>query len=87
MNTRLRILVSLLLACTALAEESFKLDMKRAQELYGRDQRGEKLSDEDRAWLKKAKGAVRRQSEPPKPEPWTILLTPLTEFGTGTYKG
>lgn len=79
-------------SCTA-AEEA-PIDWERAQQLHRRASSGEKLSAEDQAYYERAK-AVRSQGQQGKPQggkgavpaPWTQHLTPLTELGTGKYKG
>lgn len=77
----------LVLASRLLADDAgFQFDKRRAEQLYEREKHGESLTAEEHAWLEKAKAEVRRRTEP-RPETWTQHLTPLTELGTGNYKG
>lgn len=65
------------------------IDWQRAQELRRREQRGERLNEQDRAYLERAKQQRRREAQvnqaPPARE--TTGLVPLTEMGNGLYKG
>jgi hypothetical protein len=65
------------------------IDWQRAQELRRREQRGETLNEQDRAYLERAKQQrrqeVRAKQAPPARE--TTGLVPLTEMGENLYKG
>ncbi len=65
------------------------IDWQRAQELRRREQQGEMLNEQDRAYLERAKqqrrGAAQANPAPPAQE--TTGLIPLTELGEGLYKG
>lgn len=83
-----------LLACLtagALLAAEEPIDWNKARDLRQRVLRGEKLAPEDQAYYERAL-ALRRSGQPPgqpppAPAPWTGHLTPLTELGTGKYKG
>jgi hypothetical protein len=80
------------LICISLAAQE-AIDWNRAQQLHNKSQRGEKLSPEDQVYYERAKAARAKgqgqnpQGRPAAPAPWTQHLTPLTELGTGKYKG
>ena len=65
------------------------IDWQRAQELRRREQQGQTLNQEDRAYLERAKQQRRREAQasqaPPARE--TTGLVPLTEMGVKLYKG
>ncbi len=63
------------------------IDMEKARAIFQRRQSGETLSAEDEAYLRRAMAARGGGANLPAPAPWTRHLTPLTELGTGTYKG
>jgi hypothetical protein len=64
------------------------IDWQRAQELRRREQRGETLNEQDRAYLERAKQQRRKEAQanqtPPARE--TTGLVPLTEMGDKLYK-
>jgi hypothetical protein len=65
------------------------IDWQRASELRRREQQGQTLTDEERAYLERAK-AVRRQQAQQNVPPMareTTGLVPITEMGEGLYKG
>lgn len=74
------------------------IDFDRARQIFERSRRGEQVSDDERAYVERAKKA-RREAQggqaqgrggkalPPAPPKWTAHLTPLTEMGTSKYKG
>jgi hypothetical protein len=96
MNTRL--LPLLLLFClivptpTRAQDAPPAIDWDRARSLYQREQRGEKLSSEDQAYLDHAKverakgrqGQAQRNAPPPRE---STGLTPLTTADGPAYKG
>ena len=65
------------------------IDWQRAQELRRREQRGETLNEQDRAYLERAKQQRRKEAQatqaPSARE--TTGLVPLTEMKEGLYKG
>lgn len=69
------------------------VDFDKARQIYERRQRGEQLSTADEAYMKRAMDEQKRQQAAnagksnPAPPKWTKHLTPLTELGTGAYKG
>jgi hypothetical protein len=64
------------------------IDWQRAQELRRREQQGDTLNEQDRAYLERAKQQRRSQAKaaeaPPARE--TTGLVPITEMGEGLYK-
>lgn len=87
------------LAATIFAADESPVDFRKAREIYERQQRGERLTDEERAYVQRAKQAQRSGKRdaagqaqkanalPPPPAPWSQHLTPLDELGDGSYKG
>jgi len=81
-----------LLASVFAADEP--IDFNRARQLFQRQQKGDKLSDDERAYLERAMAERRKQNggggggggQAQRPSPWTEHLTPLTELGTGQYQ-
>jgi len=66
------------------------IDRERAQQWHGEAQKGEKLSSEEQAYYDRARaepGARNRLENRPRPSHQTAHLKPLTELGTGKYKG
>ncbi len=68
------------------------IDWERAQQLHRKAQSGEKLTAEEQAYYDRAKaarggGGGSGGAKAAAPAPWTQHLTPLTELGTGKYKG
>jgi hypothetical protein len=65
------------------------IDWQRAQELRRREQQGQTLNEQDRAYLERAKREYaqkgRANQAPPARE--TTGLVPLTEMGDGLYQG
>src|SRR5262245_29008827 len=84
-------MAALCVATTLLAADA-PIDWDKAGKLHQRAQRGEKLSPEDQAYYdralaaRNAKGKSGGNQQAPIAK-WTQHLTPLTELGTGTYKG
>ncbi|MES2693912.1 MAG: hypothetical protein V4773_10600 [Verrucomicrobiota bacterium] len=79
-----------------LAADEPPVDFNKARAIFERSQRGEKISDEERAYVQRAKQSKQRsqgkaggggQPLPPPPPVWTQHLTPLTELGGEKYKG
>ncbi len=63
------------------------IDFNKARQLFERQNRGDVLTQEERAYVERALAERKGRAQPPaKPEPWTAHLTPLTELGTGKYK-
>ncbi len=81
-------LLALTLVATSRAG-SEPIDWQRAQNLHRREQRGESLSDKDKAYLERAKQARRVQAavNTPPPARATTGLVPLPEMGEGLYQG
>jgi hypothetical protein len=67
------------------------IDWAKARQLRQRVMRGEKLTPEEQAYYDRAVTAYQGGQRATAPQvniaPWTNHLTPLTELGTGTYKG
>ena len=81
--------VSLFSSLLCVAEEP--VDFEKARQYFERRQQGETLTPDEQAYLQRAMAARRngngngaRAGVPPK---WTNHLTPLSELGTGKYKG
>lgn len=88
-HTRSAIVLWLLTAVIipmALANEP--IDWQRAGELRRREQQGQTLNQEERAYLERAKQQRRLQTQAAEPLPAreTTGLVPLTEMGDGLYK-
>ncbi len=91
MNLRLLVLMAALCTCAAHGQNTAEppIDWQKAQSLYQRDQRGEKLNAEEQTYLDRAKKLRQQnQSQPaanvPRGEPFKqAALTDLK----GTYKG
>ena len=92
------LLLSLALAALSapIHAEEQPIDFDKARQIFERSKRGEKVSDEERAYVQRAMKARQegKGSQPqgkgakgPPPAPWTEHLTPLTELGTAKYKG
>ncbi|MES2596198.1 MAG: hypothetical protein V4662_12720 [Verrucomicrobiota bacterium] len=79
-------LVIAICAHSVFAQEA-PVDMQKAREIFERAKRGEAVTPEERAYVDRAQREMRNRNQPPPPEPWTQHLTPLTELGTGQYKG
>ncbi|OHB67829.1 MAG: hypothetical protein A2Y77_01820 [Planctomycetes bacterium RBG_13_62_9] len=78
--------LAIVMISTALANEP--IDWQRAQELRRREQQGSALSQEERAYLDRAKQQRRAQARanPPLQGQETTGLIPITELGEGLYK-
>jgi hypothetical protein len=85
-------LAALVLPLRAGAEDA-PVDFQKARQIFERKRNGEKITPEEEAYVKRAMaarkagsggGGANNQSPPPK---WTEHLIPLTELGTGKYKG
>ncbi|MFL5340169.1 MAG: hypothetical protein ACJ8F7_08450 [Gemmataceae bacterium] len=96
--TRTTILCCLLLlplAATAQPPKDADIDFNKARQLLQKEQKGEKLTPEEKAYLDKAKEALRKRNEvnqganqgPAKGGKDSTGLIPLTDLGTGKYKG
>ncbi len=71
---------------------SGSIDTAKARALLERKKKGDDLNSEDDAFVRRAVSAlgmagITGGGKPSPPTPWTKHLTPLTEFGTGKYKG
>ncbi len=64
------------------------IDWQRAQELLRRERQGQTLSEQDKAYLERAKRqyAQKARATRPLPAKETTGLVPLTEIGEGRYK-
>jgi hypothetical protein len=82
-------LVLLLLPLTAGAQDDPAADARRIQELRAKRDRGESLSDDERAFVRqmlaKRRGTPSGRSKDAPPGDWSALV-PLTDLG-GSYKG
>jgi hypothetical protein len=84
---------------TSPAQEDAAIDFTKARALQQKQQRGEKLTDEEAAYLQKARAARQAGGQPPRagqgprpkveagPGQTSVELVPLTDLGSGTYKG
>ncbi|HSH95997.1 MAG TPA: hypothetical protein VK968_17760 [Roseimicrobium sp.] len=70
------------------------VDFEKARQIFERRQRGETISAEDEAYVRRAMAERQRQQKggtpgttPTPPPKWTEHLTPLTELGTNKHKG
>ncbi len=82
------LLLLIVLAVSLSRAEEKPIDWERARELYRREQRGETLTEEEKAYLERAKSERQQRTssnEPPAPRETTGLV-PLTEMGEGLYK-
>ena len=87
---------ALLLSTLAFAADP-PIDWNRARDLHQREQRGEKLSPEDQAYLDRAKAERRNQNNnppqrpqqprPPGPPKESTGLVPISNKSDATYKG
>jgi len=89
------LLLSLVLALSVLPMqtrgEEPQVDFNKARQIFERHKRGENITADEEAYVKRAMAAQRaaggggsKSAVPPK---WTEHLTPLTELGTAKYKG
>ena len=81
---------------TPIHAEEQPIDFDKARQIRERAKRGEKVTDEERAYVQRAMAAHQagqakqpqgKGAKGPPPAPWTEHLTPLTELGTAKYKG
>ena len=94
--------LSLVLAALALPlqmrGQEPPVDFDKARRIFERSKRGEKVTDEERAYVQRAMKARQQAQEnqpqgkggkglPPPPPKWTEHLTPLTELGAAKHKG
>jgi hypothetical protein len=87
-----QICLASLLICTLVFAADPPIDWNRARDLHQREQRGEKLSPEDQAYLDRAKTQRRNQNanqqRPPLPPPKESTgLVPISNKSDATYKG
>jgi hypothetical protein len=89
-----RPMAAAVLACltaSSLLAAQEPVDWNKARELRQRVMRGEKLAPEDQAYYERALALRRNGRGPgqaPAPQaPWSGHLAPLTELGSGKYKG
>ena len=76
-------------ATVSISLTSEPVDWQKARELRRREQQGQTLTDEERAYLQRAKQEYAKQKQPAQAQPAreTTGLIPLTELGDGLYKG
>lgn len=84
---------------TKPAADDEAIDFNKARSLLQKQQRGEKLTDEEAAYLAKARAARQGGTQPARPGrgarqkveagpgKTSVELVPVTDLGTGTYKG
>lgn len=76
---------------SALKAQDKDIDWNRARQLQNKFQKGEQLTAEEKAYLDKAREAIKRGRGPDAGGATggkdSVGLTPLTELGTATYKG
>lgn len=77
----------LIFAVVVMAEDESAIDWLKAQELRRKEQRGETLTDEERAYLERARELRRSRASRAGKGKETTGLIPLTEMTTGLYKG
>src|SRR5439155_24897977 len=90
-----RICLAALLLTTLTFAADPPVDWNRARDLHQREQRGEKLSPEDQAYLDRAKAERRNQNNNPQQQQRPPLapprestgLTPPSNKSDATYKG
>ena len=101
MRRRLPFLLVCLLPLALLAQESVSPeDRKRFEEIKSRHERGEQVSAEDQAFARHIMGILNSGGQKGKANPKgnaeyakahppqdSVGFTPLTELGTGLYKG
>jgi hypothetical protein len=80
-------LLTVVAVATTLANQP--IDWQRARDLHRREQQGESLNDEERAYLERAKREYGQQAQTNQAPPakQTTGLVPITEIGQGLYKG
>jgi hypothetical protein len=89
------LLCSLALAALMLPLSSFAddapIDFDKARQIFAKRQRGETITPEEEAYVKRAiaarKAAQGGSGQPGGVPKWSGHLTPLTELGTAKYKG
>ncbi len=80
-------------ASTIRANDEKSIDWQRAKELFQREQRGETLTKEEKAYLERAKQLRRERARGTRPQGGIIKgkettgLIPITEMEKGRYKG
>jgi hypothetical protein len=83
------LLLPLALFATALAPlhaADDPIDFNRARELFDRQNRGEKLTPDERDYIKRALMERKGALPPPEVAPWTQHLIPLTELAGAKYQ-
>ena len=83
----LGLLLSLIASVSSAADQP--IDRQRARELYRREQSGQTLTSDERAYLERAKTERRRQATTgiSVQGQETTGMVPVTEMGEGQYKG
>lgn len=82
-----------ILASVILANEQTAIDWDRAKNLLQKEQRGDTLTEEEKAYLERAKQARRQRAQPTRPQGKAIQATeatgliPITQMTTERYKG
>lgn len=86
-------LLFLIFTTAIQANEEESIDWQRAQELFRKDQQGQMLTEEERAYLERAKKLRRERTRTVRPQrkspkgTETIGLIPITEMKKQLYKG
>ncbi|MEK7995340.1 MAG: hypothetical protein AAB403_16175, partial [Planctomycetota bacterium] len=82
-----------ILASLILANEETAIDWDRAKSLLQKEQRGDTLTEEEKAYLERAKQVRRQRAQPARPQGKAIQATeatgliPVTQMTTERYKG
>ena len=80
-------------ACIIIAKDEKPIDWQRAKELLRKEQQGQTLSEEEKAYLERARQERRAQAEANRPQDKAVQakettgLVPLTDMAKGLYKG
>ncbi len=82
-----------ILACVVRANDEESIDWQRAKELLRKEQKGEALSEQEEAYLERAKQVRRQRGQGARPQGKAIQATestglvPVTDMGEQRYKG
>jgi len=82
-----------ILASLILANDGNAIDWDRAKSLLQKEQRGDTLTEEEKAYLERAKQVRRQRAQPARPQGKAIQATeatgliPVTQMTTERYKG
>jgi hypothetical protein len=80
-------------ACVIVAKDETPIDRQRAKELLRKEQQGQTLTEEEKAYLERARQERRARAEANRPQDKAVQakettgLVPLTDMAKGLYKG